>query len=219
MANWKRNEKTNLLPILSLSALSPSSSLTRPSLAVLCPSEILEEQQTLPVCPGITVCDFSLTSQAALWHGGMIVSGGWKPFCHGRVEKDKAVPQSFCLAEHCRLVSPAWRTTEPGTWVESSHEGQNRSFDLFTYSLGSRMFHMRVWWNGGTLRIVCPAGGRQCTGGFCNASLTWRGWLPFKQWPIVSRPSVKPRHIGSILSQVYTPRRLDQLVRTMAALS
>lgn len=42
---------------------------------------------------------------------------------------------------------------------------------------------------------------------------------PAKQWPIVSRPSAKPRHIGSILSQVYSPHRLGQLARTMAALS
>lgn len=41
----------------------------------------------------MTVCDFSLTSQAALWHRGVIVTGGWRPFCHGRVEKDKASPQ------------------------------------------------------------------------------------------------------------------------------
>lgn len=35
------------------------------------------EQQAFPVCSGITACDFSLTSKAALWHFGVIVSGGW----------------------------------------------------------------------------------------------------------------------------------------------
>lgn len=96
MANWRRNKKTNLLPILSLPALSPSLSIPG-----------WKSNKPLPVCPGITVCDFSLTSQAALWHGGVIVSGGWKPFCHGRVEKDKAGPQSICLAGHRGIVSPA----------------------------------------------------------------------------------------------------------------
>jgi len=62
---------------------------------------VLEEQQAFPVCPGITACDFFLTSQAALWHGGVIVSGGWS-FYHGRVEKDKLL----CLAELCGPVCP-----------------------------------------------------------------------------------------------------------------
>lgn len=64
-------------------------------------------QQVFSVCSGITVCDFSLTSQAALWHRGVIVSSGWKPFCHGRAEKDKAAPQPPRLAECSVLVSPA----------------------------------------------------------------------------------------------------------------
>lgn len=126
-SKWKKNKKNNQKCYLSsLSALSPLLSATSfipPSSPVLCWSEILEEQQALSVCSGITVCDFSLTSQAALWHGGVIVSGGWKPFSHGRVEKDKAVPQSLCLAEHCGLVSPAYWRKETGTWVESSHAG------------------------------------------------------------------------------------------------
>lgn len=111
ITNWKLSEKTNLLPILSLSALSPLPSSTAfilPFPPVLHWSEILEEQQAFPVCFSIIVCDFSLTSQAALWHGGVIVNGGWKPFCYGRVDKDKAVPQQLCLDEHCGLVSPAW---------------------------------------------------------------------------------------------------------------
>lgn len=87
-------KKTNLLPT--------HLSLSLPSLSI--PG--WKSNKRLPVCPGITVCDFSLTSQAALWHGGVIVSGGSKPFCHGRVEKDKAGPQSICLAGHCCIVSP-----------------------------------------------------------------------------------------------------------------
>lgn len=140
----------------SLSALSPLLSSTPfipPSPPVLCWSEILEEQQALSVCSGITVCDFSLTSQAALWHGGVIVSGGWKPFYHGRVEKDKAVPQPLCLAEHCGLVSPAWWRIETGTWAESSHSGhghfgfkmtsEKQCFDMFTYSLRCHVSHLQ----------------------------------------------------------------------------
>lgn len=108
-------KKTNLLPIPSLCP-PLSSTLSIPSSPpVLCWREILVDQQAFPVCAGITVCDFSLTSQAALWHGGVIVSGGWKTFCYGRVEKDKAVPQPLCLAEHCGLVSPACWRTETGT--------------------------------------------------------------------------------------------------------
>lgn len=65
---------------LSLCPLLPSSST--PSipfhpLPVLSWSEILKEQKALPVCSGIMVCDFSLTSKAALWHGGVIVIDGW----------------------------------------------------------------------------------------------------------------------------------------------
>lgn len=73
-------------------------------------------QQVFPVCSGITMCDFSLTSRAALWHCGVMVSGGWKRFCHSRVE-DKAVLQPLCLAECCcDLVSPAWWRITTGTW-------------------------------------------------------------------------------------------------------
>lgn len=82
MADWKLNEKNKLVTHpLCLSAPSSRSSppppLPHPSLPVLRWSEILEEQQVFPVCSGMTVYDFSLTSQAALWHGGVIVSGGW----------------------------------------------------------------------------------------------------------------------------------------------
>lgn len=152
MANWKRNrKKTNLLPIPSLCPLLSSTLFIPSSPPVLCWSEILVEQQAFPVCPGKTVCDFSLTSQAALWHGGVIVSGGWKPFCYGRVEKDKAVPQPLCLAEHCGLVSPAYWRIETGTWAQSSHAGhdhfgfevtsEKQCFDMFTYSQRCHVSH------------------------------------------------------------------------------
>lgn len=109
---WKNKLVTHRLSRLSLSLRAPPLyplNLSIPacpvlSCPVLCWSEILEEQQAFPVCSGMTVCDFSLTSQAALWHGGVIVSGGWRPFCHGRVEKDKAVPQPLCLAELYGLI-------------------------------------------------------------------------------------------------------------------
>lgn len=85
---------------------SPSlpSSLPSPTPSIPGGAESWKSNKPLPVCPGITVCDFSLTSQAALWHGGVIVSGGWKPFCHGRVEKDKATPHSILsrwVLRHC----------------------------------------------------------------------------------------------------------------------
>lgn len=131
-----------------------------------------ESNKPLPVCPGITVCDFSLTSQAALWHGGVIVSRGWKPFCHGRVEKDKAGPQSICLTGHCGIVSPA--SEEDRDWHMSGKvhaRDKTPGFRLFTYSPGLRAVRMRVWRNGG-----------RRTGGLGSASLTWKGLLPFKQW-------------------------------------
>ncbi len=112
-----------LLPSLRSSLVPPSSP------PVLCWSKILEKQQAFPVCSGITVCDFFLTSQAALWHGGVIVSSGWKPFCHGRVEKDKTVPQPLCLAELCGLVSP------PGGGYRVAHEWKVHMQDMATLAL------------------------------------------------------------------------------------
>lgn len=56
-------------------------------------------------------------------------------------------------------------------------------------------------------------------GGFSDASLTRTERLPPNKGPLLADHPQKPRHIGSILSQVYSPRRLDQLARTMAALS
>lgn len=56
----------------ALFTLLPSTPFIPPSPLVLCWSERLEEQQAFPVCSGITVCDFSLTSQAALWHVGVL---------------------------------------------------------------------------------------------------------------------------------------------------
>lgn len=92
------NEIKNLLSSLSLCVPPPSTELVL--------SWKQEEQQVVPVCSGITECDFFLTSQAAIWHRGVIVSGGWWPFCHGRVEKHKAVPLLLCLPELYGLVSP-----------------------------------------------------------------------------------------------------------------
>lgn len=197
-------KKTNLLPILSLSALSPllpSTLFIPPSPPVLCWSEILEEQQAFPVCSGITVCDFSLTSQAALWHGGVIVSGGWKPFCHGRVEKDKAVPQPLCLAELCGLVSP------PGGGYRLAHEWKVHMQDMATLAL--KWLQENCFWTclsaardvmslankvngvivGGLVWFNwynCPAGDPQCTGGLYDAGLTWRGWLSLNNGPLLA---------------------------------
>lgn len=60
-----------------------------------------------------------------------------------------------------------------------------------------------------------PAG----VGGFSDARLTRTERVPPNKGPLLADHPQEPRHIGSILSQVYSPRRLDQLARTMAALS
>lgn len=59
---------TSLSLSLCLFPLHPSLLFTHPSIHCLswAGCEVLEEQQAFPVCSGITVCDFSLTSQAAL---------------------------------------------------------------------------------------------------------------------------------------------------------
>lgn len=73
----------NLLSFLSLCVPSsftcspPHQPLNSQHSTALLLSWKQEEQQVVPVCSGITECDFSLTSQAAIWHRGVIVSGGW----------------------------------------------------------------------------------------------------------------------------------------------
>lgn len=175
------------LPSPRSSPPPPPSSIP-PSPPVLCWSEILEEQQAFPVCSGITVCDFSLTSQAALWHGGVIVRGGWKPFCHGRVEKDKAVPQPLCLAELRGLVSPPDGGYRLAHEWKSSHTGHGHfGFELTSGKVMSEHVYLQpemsclsltkvntevvgvlVWFNG----YNCPYGDLQCTGGHYDAGLT-----------------------------------------------
>ncbi|TNN64455.1 hypothetical protein EYF80_025306 [Liparis tanakae] len=69
---------------------------------------------------------YALEAYDALWHRGVIVIGGWKPFGHGRVEKDKAVPQPLCLAELGGLVSP------PGGGYRRAHEWKVHMQDMVT---------------------------------------------------------------------------------------
>lgn len=174
-------------------------------------------QQVFSVCSGITVCDFSLTSQAALWHRGVIVSGGWRPFCHGRVEKDKASPQPPRLAERCDLVSPAWWRIGTGTRAGGSQAG--RGPVGFETTLENGVVVDVIFLNNG-LRLAKTSHGTPAgVGGFSDAGLTRTERLPPNKGPLLANHPQKPRHIGSILSQVYSPRRLDQLARTMAALS
>lgn len=77
--HWKLNEKQTCLPSFFVCPVHVPPHCPAPPVPNW--REILEEQQVFPVCFGITVCDFSLTSQAALWYCGIIVSCGWQPFC------------------------------------------------------------------------------------------------------------------------------------------